>query len=212
VYLALVKVGTGAATETGRLLADTRETLQSTNALIKDAKDSLDDTYWDVKATIETVATTAKDTDDFVKDLHRQTSDTLTEARGLLSDSRSLVTSMQSDMGRLTDSTDAALKPLATTLERIAQLSATLDTEAKRGGIAVNNVALELQSALDDLDNLITDPSIQKILTNSTDTSKYLAESAESIDTALRPWRKKAGQLKMIVEKALGLIKLTFPL
>ena len=212
VYFALVKVGTGAATEVGKLLTDTRATLQSTNALIKDAKDSLDDNYYDAKATMETVAVTAKDTDDFVRDLHKQTTDVLLEATGLLSDSRTLVTGMRSDMDRLTDSTDAALKPLAAALNHISDLSATLDSEVKAGGAGVQRTSDELTKALTDLDALIADPNIKSVLASSADTSGHLAESAKSLDIAMAPWRKKASQLKMILEKALGLIKLTYAL
>ena len=212
VYLAITKVGAGVATETGKLLADTRTTLQSTNALIKDAKDSLDDNYYDLKATMETVTVTAKDTDDFVRDLHQQTTDVLKEATGLLSDSRSLVTGMKSDMDRLTDSTDAALKPLGIALDHITQLTDTLDAQVKAGGEGVQKTADELTKALTDLDKLIADPDIQSILASSSKTSEHLAESAKSLDIAMAPWRKKASQLKMIIEKALGLIKFTYPL
>lgn len=184
IYFAMVKIGTG-------LVSDVRTTMQSTNALIKDAQASLDDNYFDAKATMETVATTAKDTDDFIRDL---------------------VTGMRSDVDRLTDSADTDARALDADLQRIGKLTEDLDGKLRSGAATAKQTATDLQAALGDLDKLIADPNLKSILTTSAKTSEHLAESAESVDIALRPWRKKASQLKMIVEKALGLIKIVIPL
>jgi chromosome segregation ATPase len=214
VLLFAVAVGAAVwtAVETHKLLEDARAALQSTNALIKDAQASLDDNYYDAKATMETVATTAKDTDDFVRDLHKQTSGTLTEAQGLLSDARGLVTGMRADVDRLTDSADTDAKALDADLAKIGQLTEDLDGEIRSGAATAKKTAADLQAALSDLDKLLADPNLKAILASSAKTSDHLAESAESVDIALRPWRKKASQLKMIVEKALGLVKIVIPL
>jgi hypothetical protein len=212
IYFALVKIGSGAAGETAKLLADARTTLQSTNALIKDAQASLDDNYYDAKATMETVATTAKDTDDFVRDLHKQTAGTMAEAQELLSDARGLVTGMRADVDRLADSADTDAKALDADLERIGKLTDDLDTEVRSGAATAKQTAADLQATLGDLDKLLADPNLKAILDSSAKTSDHLADASESVDIALRPWRKKASQLKMIVERALGLIKIVIPL
>jgi uncharacterized protein YoxC len=211
-YLALVKIGAGIGAQVSGILTDTRATLQSTNALIKDTQASLDDNYYDEKATLQTVAVAAKDTDDFIRDLHRQTNSVLLEAHGLLSDARTLTTGLRADIDRLTDSADADTKALDADLERIGKLTDDLDTELRSGAATAKQTATDLQTALADLDKLLADPSLKAILASSADASEHLAGSAESVDLALRPWRKKAGQLKWVIEKALGLIKITVPM
>lgn len=212
IYFALVKIGSVAAGETAKLLADARTTLQSTNALIKDVKASLDDNYYDEKATLQTVAVAAKDTDDFIRDLHRQTNGVLLEAHGLLSDARTLTTGLRADIDRLTDSADTDAKALDADLERIGKLTDDLDTEVRSGAATAKQTAADLQAALGDLDKLIADPNLKAILASSAKTSDHLADASESVDIALRPWRKKASQLKVIVERALSLIKIVIPL
>jgi len=59
---------------------------------------------------------------------------------------------------------------------------------------------------------LIEDPDIQKILASSADTSEHLAESAKSVDIAMRPWRERANLLKTILLKAVGMVKFVYPL
>jgi hypothetical protein len=70
----------------------------------------------------------------------------------------------------------------------------------------------QLDLAIGNVNTLLEDPNIQKILASSADTSEHLEASAESIDIAMRPWRKKASQLKMVLEKAMGMIKFVYAL
>ena len=70
----------------------------------------------------------------------------------------------------------------------------------------------QLDLAIGNVNTLLEDPNIQKILASSADTSDHLAESAKSVDIAMRPWRQKASQLRMILEKAMGMIKFVYAL
>jgi hypothetical protein len=69
-----------------------------------------------------------------------------------------------------------------------------------------------LNQSVQDFDKLIADPNIQRILAASASTSEHLADSSESVEIALRPWRKKANQLKMVVTKLLGMLKIVYTL
>lgn len=207
---------TGVLTETKGVLTDTRKVLVSTDSLLKDVKDSADDNYWDVKATLGSVATTAHDMDDFVldfraalmggKDSHGiPQSGLIEEARLLLYDGRKLAQDMDASLKRLTDSGDAVLKPLATTLQNIASLTQTLDTEVKTSSPKARETADQLTKALADLDKLFADPNIQKSLA-------HVEDSTESIAAGLRPWREKAHLLKTVLGKAIEFIKFTIKL
>jgi hypothetical protein len=69
-----------------------------------------------------------------------------------------------------------------------------------------------LAQAVKDFDALLADPHVQEILANTAKTSDHIAESAKSVDIALRPWRQKANQLKMILGKLAGMLKVVWSL
>ena len=222
-YLAVMKLGAGFAAEAKGALADTRTVLKSTSALVDDAKASIDDNYYDVKATVGTVATAARDSDDLIHDLRsslvggvdtqgKQRDGLIVQATLLLGDSRELVVSMRADLGKLTDSADGALKPLGTALDNIATLSATLNKEIQADSPKVAVTVEALGKSVADLDKIISDPDIQKILANSADTTKSISESAASLDAVTRPWRKKVGQLQLILKTLASFLKVTIPL
>ena len=132
--------------------------LSSSPSAAKDVKDTVDDLYPDVKATIESVATTAKDSDDLVHDLHAslvggvdttgKTRDgLLTAATTLLTSANGLVTDMTLDVNKLTASSDAALLPLATALSNVGILTADLDAQIKAGGSEVKATMASLTKA-----------------------------------------------------------------
>ena len=98
---------------------------------------------------------------------------------------------------------------MKTSLDNVAALSADLEKQMAAGGDVAGSFH-QLDLAVGNVNTLLEDPSIQKILASSADTSQHLAASAESIDIAMRPWRKKASQLKMLLEKALGMLKFVY--
>jgi len=212
-----------ASGEVAKTLASTRGVLDETHALVKDAKDSLDDNYYDMKATMETVATTAKDADDLVHDLRAALTggrDTegkvreglLTEASALVGDARGLTQSLTNDANDLTAETGAALAPLADSLRNLAALEADLDEQIKQGSPKAMATIDALTKAIGDTDKLIADPAVTRMLQDGATTGDHIAHSAESVDIALMPLRKKLSLLKQVVEKAAGLVKIVIPL
>lgn len=106
---------------------------------------------------------------------------------------------------------DRSLEPLQTVLGHIAGLSAELEAEMVKGG-NVDKTFASLSNAVSDFDVLIDSPSIQQILANTASTTKSLAGSADTLDIVMRPWRKKANQLKVILGKLAGMLKVVVPL
>jgi hypothetical protein len=99
----------------------------------------------------------------------------------------------------------AALDPLAAALRGITVLEATLNEQIKAGSPKVQATLEALTKAIADTDKLIASDDIRQTLS-------HVEHSAESIDIALMPLRKKLSLLKSVVEKALGMVKFTFPL
>jgi ABC-type transporter Mla subunit MlaD len=190
-------------------------TIKQYGDLAKDIQDSVDDNYYDVKAAVESETVAAKGMADLVTDLHEQLTGpkgVMPAVTGLLNDSRSLVQGMQKDVDKLADSGNEALKPLASTLSHIDELTQTLNQQVKTNGDQAGKTVAELNKALGDMDKIIADPNIQKILASSADTSGHLAESAKSIDIAMRPFRQKAAMIKTVLLKAIGMIKVVYTL
>lgn len=106
---------------------------------------------------------------------------------------------------------DESLNPLQGVLDHIAGLLAELERQMAKGG-SVDAVFTSLTKAVDDFDVLVKDPSIQQTLANAASTSKSLSGSAETLDIVMRPWRKKASQLKIILGKLASMIKIVVPL
>lgn len=105
---------------------------------------------------------------------------------------------------------EKALQPLQTALEHISRISAELEAELAKGG-NVDLTFAELAKSVGDFDKLVDNEDIRKVLANTAATSKSLSGSAETLDIVMRPWRKKANQLKTILEKLAGMLKFVIP-
>ena len=187
-----------------------------------DPKDPEAGFYWDIQQMIYNSTASSRQTEEFVEDLRaailggRDTrgvehEGVIPAATGLLDSLKDTSDHFRADLDKLSDSADGALKPLKATLENVAALSADLEKQMVAGG-DVAGTFHQLDLAVGNVNTLLEDPSIQKILASSADTSQHLAASAESIDIAMRPWRKKASQIKTILEKALGMLKFVYQL
>ena len=188
----------------------------------KDYKDGDKGIYWKIDAGLDAYVKSSKNAEDLTADLRVALmggkdsrgivhAGVFPEFTALLGDARGLVADLRTDVNRLTDSTDETLKPLKSTLESIDQLTKTLDEQVRTLSPKAYETLGKLNASIEDLDKLLADPNVAKTLAHVEGTSEHFEESAKSVDEALRPWRKKAGQLKWIVEKLFGLIKLTFP-
>ncbi len=204
-----------------KTLANVAATTATSNDLLKDMKASLDDA--DVQGTMDTIAVSAKDSDDLIHDLRASLvggKDTTGKSRDgvvpqvgvLLKSVTGMVVGLQKDTDTLTEQVGHTIRPLQASLQNVADLTLTLDDQIKEQSMWVGTTFKSLTKAVDDFDKLVNDPDISRLIAGSADTSGHLAESAKSLDIAMAPFRKKATMLKMILEKAVGMIKITFPL
>jgi hypothetical protein len=127
----------------------------------------------------------------------------LPQANGLLGDARGLVKGMTTDLHSLTDSSNAALKPLASLLAHVDALSVTLDNEIKADSPKARETFDQWNRAIADLAALLEDPNIKKTLA-------HVEGSTESVDIALQPWRKRAHALQIISQKVFAVFKFTW--
>lgn len=84
------------------------------------------------------------------------------------------------------------LSPLSDDLKEINCLLKNAQQQIAENGTASQTTLAALTKTLDDADKLVADPHIAE-------TIAHVDGSAESIDIALRPWRKKAALLKKIL-------------
>jgi len=133
-----------------------------------------------------------------------------------------VVEGMGRDLPKVTADVDALLKSadvdtkkvgvLIDSLNRevgtIQTLTETLNTEVKNNSDHAAETFIQLNTAIGDLDVLINGDDVKGILASSNEGTKHLAESLKSIDIALMPLRKKLSLLKMILSKAVSVIKL----
>ena len=230
------QAGTAAASRIDPVLKNLNGTLANINAatlagknLVEqagkdyyDPKDPEAGFYWDIQQMIYNSTASSRQTEEFIEDLRanilggRDTrgvehEGVIPAATGLLSSLKDTSNHFRVDLDKLSDSADGALKPLKSALENVAGLSADLEKQMAAGG-DVAGTFHQLDLAVGNVNTLIEDPNIQKILANSADTSQHLAESAKSVDLAMRPWRERAHFLKTILLKAIGMVKFVYPL
>ena len=211
-------VGAALAQRIDPTIADLRATNQQAKNLLKDVQDSLDDTYYDYKASIASATVASRSSAELIEDLRANLmggkdtrgnlrSGILPEVQATVADIRRTAVGLESDLHQLAQSTDQALVPLNRTLQNVAALTATLDKEVQAGSPKAIETLASINRSVEDFDHILADPNIQQILASSAATSEHLSESAKSIDIAMRPWREKAQLLKTVLTKALGLFK-----
>ncbi len=175
----------------------------------------------DLGVMVETMTVAARDSEELVSDLrtallggkdtrgksHRGVTVELTL---LLTDMRGLVNSLQKDINDLSISTNTALVPLQDTLKSLNSLTITLEKQVNAGSPEVMSTIQSLNKSVDDLDALLADKNIVKTIANAEKATLHTAQSMESVDMALRPWRQKAGLLKTVVGKLFTVFKFTW--
>lgn len=210
------QITTSTSAQVAKLIKDADAVMVSTDAVVRTANGKYGligeatAAARESRKTIDVVQQTSIEERKRVVEFTDASTQAVRDLDGTIKQAGSAVAGMRADLDKLTGSADEALKPLAVDLARIGALTETLDGQVKSGGLAVNNVALELQAAIDDFDKLIADPNIGKIIANSADTSKHLAGAAETLDDVMLPFRKKANQIKAVILKLLGMVKIVY--
>jgi ABC-type transporter Mla subunit MlaD len=161
----------------------------------------------------------------FLKDVRRDTHSVLSELQTSIHETGLLVSDTRQRLNTALEDADLAAKsgnqllltanstllPLKNSLDNIDRLTKLAADQLAAGSPKVQQTMTDLDRAVDDFAKLLEDKNIQATIANIAGTSGHLDGAAESIDDALRPWRKRAGLLKTIVSKAFNMLKLTFP-
>lgn len=141
-----------------------------------------------------------------------QATEAIGELHATLTDLHASVNGLTASADTLMASSDATIKSAGLVMANLVVLEKTLNEQ-----IAAQ--APEAGRTLAAMAALLEDPALQRIIAHVDATSanvekgtKHLGETAETIDIATRDLRKKAGQVKFILSKLLGLIKFTVPL
>ncbi len=109
-------------------------------------------------------------------------------------------------------SANTDLQQLDANLHSVQRLTDGLDAQIRAGGPVAAEDLRKLGAAIDSINALVSDPNVAKTLANTERATNGLAGAAESVDIALRPWRKRAGLLKTVLSRAFGVVKLTYPI
>lgn len=96
------------------------------------------------------------------------------------------------------------LKPLSGALDDVSGLLEAATAQIQINGHASADTLTSLNRALADADRVVADPHIQQTLA-------HVDSSMESIDIALKPWRKKATLLKLILTKLMNVAIVAVP-
>jgi hypothetical protein len=182
---------------------------------IREARTEMQDSYWDIKAMLNTMAVLARDSEEFVHDFRaaliggpdsRGLAHTglVEEVRVLVADIHGPAVELLKSLDKVAGAATQVLVPLRQTLENIAALTARLDHELAAGSPKALATMDELNSAIHHLDVLLADPHIQRALA-------HVDGSAESIDVALRPWRTKAKLIKVVFNQIFDVLKHAVP-
>lgn len=228
----------GPGVAAARDMAVTAQTVRLMSEQIRrDYHDGSTGLYWDVAASLEAATKSSRITMESMQDIRAHivggpdsrndkqegalpaATDLIQAVRheflpaitALATEATATTQDFRKDLNALSAGAQASLDPLSKTLGNIERLTADLQRETQQGG-NVDKTMAALVRSMQDVDSLLADPNVKAILASSAKTSGHLAESAESLDIAMRPWRKKANQLKTILTKAAGMIKFVYAL
>lgn len=70
----------------------------------------------------------------------------------------------------------------------------------------------KVEATLDAMAKVANDPAIAAVLKNTEDATYHGAQVVETVDIATRGLRQKVGRVKWLIEKVLGMVKLTIPM
>lgn len=129
--------------------------------------------YWDTYAMMEASTTASRTSEEFLEDLRaallggKDTRGVLHQGtfpalNATLAEVQITIVAARHDLNRLTDSTDAALRPLAGVLSQIEALTADLDRQIKEASPKANQTFASLNKAVEDFDKLLADPNIAR--------------------------------------------------
>ena len=196
-------------------LADIQQTSAEVRKTVDDAKASWDDNYYTNKAMNETAAVTARQISEVIRktdielfggkrDSGEPVHGTFEDIHTTLAVAQAFTDGMTKDVLNVSDSARKSLEPLAKVVVdidgTILRLNQQIDAQSPDLHLTVEHINQDLV----DLDKLIADPHLSS-------TIAHVDGTMETVDIALRPWRKRAGLLKTILLHAVDLVKFTVP-
>ena len=130
---------------------------------------------------------------------------TITELDRTLSTLNTSIASLTQDAHALLAYSDKSVQAAGRALEQLTVLEAQLNKQIESG-------APEATATLAAMHRILEDPAIIGTLKNIESGTANVSEVTRTFDLATRGLRKKAGQVKWVLEKVAGMLKFTFPL
>lgn len=121
-----------------------------------------------------------------------------------LQDLHELLAGLRPDLDALLKSTDATTKEAGRSLEQVTLLISNLNSQITWG-------SPEAMKILKDAQAILENPNLQSVLGNLNNASASAASVVETVNLATLPLRRKVNQVKWLIEKIIGIIKVTIP-
>jgi hypothetical protein len=191
------------------VVGHTDDTLESIRLATKNANDSWNDLYFDVKSSVESSAVASRSTAEMITDLHAGLiggKDThgnvqnalLPQAQDIVGRLADTTSSIQQDVHGLASNSKQALQPLNAALSNLSDLTQQLNISVASSTPKVQKSLDDLDHSLVDLDKVIADPNIAKTVADVQLSAIHVASTTQSVDMALQPFRKKGGFWKKL--------------
>jgi intracellular sulfur oxidation DsrE/DsrF family protein len=190
--------------ETRTMVGLVKERDEQLKGILKSVGELVNETHYDNRASAETVTVILRD----VAELVRETRQVLPEVVVTIREAKVLMASINEDAAALSGAGVQSMQSVQTMLAAAETAVEGLDVEVKAGGKVTRKAVEDLDKALLSLDLVLADPNITATLGHVRQSSENLAESTKSVDIALRPLREKAKLLKIILLRALGMIRI----
>jgi hypothetical protein len=109
------------------------------------------------------------------------------------------------DASKLLQSSDQSVQMAGVALQELTLLEKQLNRQIEAG-------APEAKETLVAMHRILSDPAITATLGNIDSATENLAEVTKTMDISTRGLRKRAGQVKWVLEKVAGMLKFTLPI
>lgn len=140
------------------------------------------------------------------------TTSTVDELHATIAELHASVSSLTKDASVLLKSSDGTIQETGAVMVNLAALAKTLDHQIEAQSPEIANTLLAMQALLSDPYLTDTIKHVDGIAGNMETGTKHLSDFTETVDIATRDLRKKAGQVKWLIDKLLNIVKVTVPI
>lgn len=174
-------------------------------SVLKGINDAMDDNYWTTKANVETTAVILRDVSEITRALR---SDLLPDLIDAVKGLRSLTKEIKDDVRTLSASGNETIKATTELVRQLDSLTAQLEVEVKQGSPKALHTLESIDKLLVDIDKSINNPDLYAIANNVKEITGNTSEITKTVDIATRPLREKVKLVKLILMRAIGMIRI----